>query len=949
MLTSNPVFSSHINSFRREPIYVIELAWNNGKPGVEGVNDVYFGTADVGSIDWQGSPIANRYFPLLDVESISTLSERVDPTTGVSTIGQLSFTLLDKDQIVSQILRRAEADTGQSMRRQRVELYVLHAGDKWADAQKIRTMQVFDVKHDPFKQRITITANSLLKWLKKSIFTVKTTRLALDINTTAGGINIQVDDVTGFEACVDHPDYTAINGGNPVGFIKIDDEYFLWTSKNVANNTLFVPTGGRGMLSGAAPSTHKAGADVTEVCVLKGNPYELAMRVMFSTGATFTAGQTPQNSWDVYPRHWGAGLYYNSQMVTNSDIDIDQWLQVGADTVSWDGSSLTSGIEYEFAYSSPIEAKQFIEQEILRPTGAFGRVLGDGRYSCKVYENLARAGYVDRTTGDIDPMSLPTGVVLTLDDIVSFVPINVNMQKMSNSILVEFAPKPIDSNTMTRKALFFDQNIEDKHGPSQTMKFKARGPLSDADSVDRLFNFVSLIQSRYSSPPSEFSVELLPKWAELEVGDIIGIDLPIPDPFISHTTRKANTQYTLGDRIVSPANEVYVAIPTIAGVTNPTVGTTSAGAIQFTGASQVVDGEIVWLKHDGHLSRAMEITSVSFNVKTGNIRITAISQPEEFPVWSFTTTASRFADAAYQVGTPLLGMTGWREVSPGNLELVSPTTLPAGTYYYLGNIKIGSTLTLTGPVTIYAAGDITGVTGGMIVGDSKGLAGGKGTTVGVEVGNGWFADYVAASGKGLGYIGAGGKGGGHAGAGIKLAHGGKGGKARYGQARRIRAYGRNKTGTPKQFQKILGVPAANKLNGSGGGAGACILHKDVFAYLPSVKGGDGGAGGAGLCLVCRGIDMANWHISLKGANGTNGVLPASFSGGNLLMGASGGGGGAGGTCVILVEKNTVVTFNVLPNNCYRDGGQPGKSQGWYLDSRDAPSVGGTGGFIAGYF
>ncbi len=900
MLTLPTTYSAKLSGQSLSPIYVLEFAWNNGKGGTEGVNDLYIATHPVDEIT--GFPYPSRWLPLLVADSISALTERIDERNGVATIGSLSFSVLDKDQVFSKIMRRAEADTGQSLRRQRVELYVIFKGMDWADRVKIRTMQIYDMQYDGEKAIYDVSSQSILKALKKTLFVNYQTTLAAALGTA--DTTIQLVDATDFKEYTQH---SAYNGGALVGFVKINDEIIMWAGKS--GNNLTIATNGRGMF-GTQIASHNQGDDVNEVAVMRGNPYMIALYLLLSQQGTGV------HAYDVFPEHWSLGLEYDP--VTGvSDVDIAQFQLVGQQLTGWDGTTLESGNEVELVFSSTIDGKALIEREILRNTGAFSRVLGDGRFSCKAFENMAFSAAVDPVTGGVDPNSVDR--YLTMDDVVKWTPLRVNMQKYSPEMVIEFYPIPRDGTKFSRKAIFRDTAAKTRHGQAKAVQWKARGTLPDQASVENMFSYFNAVQARFSSPPYEMSLELLPKHHDIEVGDIVGIDLPIEDAVSTHKAWVANTNFDNGERIVTADNLIYVATPSVAGSQGG-----QTGATQPTwGADTVADGTIVWRKWDGHLSRAFEVTSTSLNVKTGNPTINVMVQPEVPTWWTPNVGATyRFADSAYQVGTDLSTLTGWTFNSlTGAVETTQNVTLAPGDYHYMGNIIIKHVVTISGTVRIFASGTITLDSNGSVDGRGGGKAGGVGKAPNRQTTTtGWWGSLNNTNGTGPGYIGRGGIGGNHRYYSVVMSHAGRPGKARHGRRVRINVKGKNQVGG--QYTQIIGLPTA--LEGAGGGSGGSISYP-----LPDGSiGGNGGAGGAGLLLCARGADLTLGSIDLRGADGTAGTLGSAGQ-----NGVAAGGGGGGGTLVVLVERAPNGLQTLLTNNSkiLVAGGSPGNPvhQGWY--------------------
>jgi len=899
---NNAAYDLHRTALSQQPIYIIERAWNDGQPGTENTNDVYFSTADISKINNAPSWLASRYFPVLRHDSISAITEKIDEKNGTSSIGSMSYEVVDKNGIVSDILRRAEADTGQSSRRQRDELYVMFAGMDWADRIKVRTLNVYDMVFDSNKSIYKFTSQSLLKWMKKDVFVPKTTTLSA--NVTSSTLTIPLIDSTAFLLAVNHSAYGPVS----YGFVKINDEIMMWKAN--AANTLTIETGGRGMF-GTTAAAHSQGDDVQEVCVLRGNPYVIALRVLTSTGIGFSNG-----IYDILPEHWGLNI-------NQTDIHIDDWLSVGALrtglSISAGVGQAESGIEFEFVYSDPEQGKVFVEREILRNTGSFGRVLGDGTYSCKAF-NLTPQPSLDPATGRI---STAAGIqVLTEDDIIKISPLKANMQKMSSGMDLEYFPRPRDGTKMIRRARFVDMASRTRHGDSPRTKYSIRGAQTDSASVAALFTFFNGVQSRFSSPPVECTVELRPEHETIEVGDIVGVDiLEVQDVVTTDRKWAAATKFRTGNIIMTPSGALYQSAMVIAGTIEGTTGATEPN----WGASAITDNGIVWNAHDGHLARAFEVMSTSINIKNGNPKLSLVSQPE-VPAWwtpTIASTAARFDDLAYQVGTDLSTMAGWA-ASGGVCSSTANNTLPAGDYYYVGDIKIKHAVSISGTVRIWCTGSVTDVVGASINGLGDGLPGGVGTIPSTVVSTtGWLGTLDNTNGTRGGFVGIGGNGGNNRYNGRDMSKRGFGGLALHTQGVRLNIVGTNADPATGKFRTISGVPAS--LDGSGSGSGGAISYPFPFGI-----GANGVKGGAGFSIIARGINIINTTIDLRGANGLNGVSAGGTSG------QSGSGGGGGGTLALLMENDGL-------------GGSPIYGAGSTAQDGKIKITGGAGGVSVGYY
>lgn len=927
-------YKASTSAITYDAAYVAEIIWSDGLEGVEGQDEIYIGSCDVSEIP--AFPFPDRFMPYLKHDTISSITESFDERIGNSTIGTLKLEVLDKDRNFSKVIRRAETDSGQSIRRQRVQLFSIVRGGSWADRVKVRTLNVSDFVYNVSKNTYSITAQSVLRFMRKKLFVPKTTTTAGTVAAT-GAVSISAVDSAAFELPVIH---STFNGGAAVGFIKLNDEIMMATA-NVAN-VWTVPAAGRAMF-GTFAAAHALGDDVSEVAVLKGNPFYIGMTVL-------TSGNGLTNAFDILPAHWGLGLDY-TDTPSSLDIDYSTWQTVGLQLMGYDGTR-ESGIEREYVFSDSLDGKTLIEKHILVGSGAFGRTLGDGRYSCKALNSTPNPA-IDMATNSIKAADVD--VLLTEDDIVSIKTLKQDMQNFSPYMRINYYPTPRDTKDYTRHATFADGVAEARHGADGKLtKYDIYGMQADATTVNNVFNTFNAIQSRYSSPPVTASFELMPKHHGIEVGDIVGVDFKavqdvmltwkdwarhLSDWIIDNPV--ATTFNTAqGDRLVTTGNLIYVC------VTAGTTGTTEP----TWGASTVADGTAIWYLFDGHLSRAFEVKSMSWNIKKGTPVINCISQAEKPSFFNPSAAGGyRFAEAAYQIGTDISTLPEFTVTGNGTIGFTATQNAPvslAGQYYYRGDVVLNNTVTLTSHTEIYAASDGTTAVGDIsatgacsINGTAGGLVGGAAMTPDKSLnypgGFIWTGTFITLNnGASGGFVGAGGNGGRHIANGVPLSANGLGGVSTNNANDLIRVIGIGVT----PFTSLTGIPTT--LSGSAGGAGGATQFGGATAL-----GGIGGNSGAGLVLCARGVDVSAALIVLNGGSG----LAGSGSGYVLNYGAQSGGGGGAGSIAILVERNSSGTQTLLyePSRITLSGGQTQGAAGAY--GAIPATQGGAGTIIAQVF
>lgn len=491
MLQFNGQYKAKNDALAKSPVYVARIVWSGGNAGAEGVNDIYFSTCDVNDITGFAYPA--RWFPFLKANSIGSLSQTVDPINGVSSIGSLDVTITDHNGMVSDIIKAADA-AGHGLRRQRCTIYMLFKGMAWADRVTVRTMQVNDLRLTRLNE-YRLTAADVQRQLQKTVFNPYTTSLTAAITTT-GAITPGVVDARKFIA-------TTQQTYGSCGFIKIDEEIMRWTVNT--GTVLTVAAADRGLF-GSVAATHGNGAKVSEIIVLQENPITMALKVMQSTGTG------ANGAWDVYPARWGCG------MDSDNDVDVAEWLEVGKLLVGLSGTPAASdGVQFEFVFADGIEAKEFIEDQILKILGAFGFVHGDGRYGIRAYSDLSNAAKENAS------------FVADQNSVVKWGDLTYNYNDLCNQIWIEYDEAVKLSGNYIRNAIFIDTTSIKKWGEAKQLKYSAPGIIPTSAFAGQLYQRFQRIGARYSRPPMQIELTMMPKYHGIELGDIGRGTLPIRD------------------------------------------------------------------------------------------------------------------------------------------------------------------------------------------------------------------------------------------------------------------------------------------------------------------------------------------------------------------------------------------------------------------------------------
>jgi len=1005
MLALNPNFRIKNDALAKKPVYVAEIFFNSGNGGVDGINDIYFATCDVTEIVGFSHP--ERWFPFLKASSIGSMSQTVDPINGVSSIGSLDITITDHDNLVSDIIKAADA-AGHGLRRQRLSIYMLYKGMDWADKVVVRTMQVNDLRLSALNE-YKLTAADVQRQLQKTVFNPHATVLT--------GAIIGTDAIT--PAVVDSRNFLATTQQvyGLCGFVKIDDEIMRWTVNS--GTVLTIAAADRGLF-GSVAATHSNGAKVSEIIVLQENPVTMALKVMQSTG------EGSNGAWDVYPARWGCG------MDSDNDVNVAEWLEVGKLLVGLSATPAAGdGVQFEFVFDQGVEAKKFVEDMLLKILGAFGFVHGDGRYGIRAYSDLSNAAKENAS------------FVADQNSVIKWGDLTYNYNDLANQVWIEYDEAVKLSGKYIRNAIFIDSVSIKKWGEARQLKYSAPGIIPTSAFASQLYQRFQRIGARYSRPPMQIELTMMPKYHGIEIGDIARVTLPIRDLFTGAALDRAfeviSTQLSPGTGQISikclaqperaafwfgGVGEVYSVTISPAAASIVTGQTQQLTARAFDGlGNQVTTPAIAWVASGNVTVDAAglvtagavgsgSVIAVAGNKQSNTAAITVVADANTNPVASVTVSPStvqfkagqtqQFAAQAKDAGGVVVhGATfTWASSNSGVASVpAGPSVSAIVTAVADGSANITATETVSAiasaivPVTVaappppdftppaladsaYQVGtQITshGPVGGphiipngynFVAGDywydgDVSLATGATCTIngtvrifstGVITINGT----VDGMGRGLpgltsneyAYLNG------------FVGNGGNGGSAiathQYGFIGYYGLPGGTPTYTSAPTLSIIGIDPSGGSYTAIAGIPSVLYGSQATEGVAQSWGGTAiaglaGSSGAGLLMMARGLYVTAGNINLGGAPGTDGSI-TGYNGGFGV--ACGGGGGGGGSFIGLVEANIngLEPMSILQTRINISGGIPGDSvlhigAGLSLSVHIPAMQGGTGAII----
>lgn len=448
-------------------------------------------------------------------------TQKVDPKSAASSIGSVSFSVVDIGGQVSALLAQKHA-AGASPRRKRVTVYygfesysaplLDESGEvvgtvpqvfDWLDYSQSFTVILDD--YEVTAGLISFTASDIQREELRELFVPDASVLLETI--TAEQLYIPVSELsvsTKFQP-VEHDASYSDRPGETVGYVRIDDEVIahsglvfssaygvaLQVVERGALNTLAV---GHSVDTSSSTAQKKK---VEEFIYLEGP----ALKLLYAIQTGVLYGQQ-----GTLPAHWHHGI--PADLVRLSDYE-------NADPLLWEPSSNT-GRKLRFEGLKKISGESFIRAEILSALGGFRPVYSDGAIGFKRLSSvLSESDYVAQFTDD-DIVRVGT-LKHCLGDVINDISINwdYSFQK--------------EVHIQTSRVIDFTSLA--KYGTANPKTFDFRGVKSSNQTAQDIRNIFDAYRNRYAGGGYTFSVELLPRVHALEVGDVVRISTDqIRDP-----------------------------------------------------------------------------------------------------------------------------------------------------------------------------------------------------------------------------------------------------------------------------------------------------------------------------------------------------------------------------------------------------------------------------------
>lgn len=474
MRQDSPAFAEKNVARAKEPRLVTRIVFD--------VATIYV-TSDADMVNVPGTPLLGH------LKDVAAVSQEIHPDEARSTIGSMSFNLVDIAAAMTDALRAQLQDELQNLRGRTVELRLGYTND-YDDTKVLFTQQVKGCEYDDGTYRIT--CNDVQRETRKEIFEplVTTLRLSVDADDTT----IPVQDTTGFQTVFHGPSYTDAPNLT-VGYIRLEDEIIRYTGKTADSFTGCT----RGVFNTVAAAHEvEAGAaderqpEVTEFIYLELPGPKLAYALL--TGILDGDSAT-------LPDHWQLG-------VATTLVNLAQFQGIGPDL--WDTSDDDATLVLRFAGLEKTDGKRFLEEQVYQPLGVYSPVLADGRLGLRRMNHiLADAPHV---------------VVLNEDSFTQVGALTHDYDALLNVFTIDWNWDPI-AERFTRRRKVIDQASIDIHGEADTKALEWQGLHGSRHTDAVLLQRSDSIRDRYAGPPLRLSGSLLHSYNVLEVGDVARVQL----------------------------------------------------------------------------------------------------------------------------------------------------------------------------------------------------------------------------------------------------------------------------------------------------------------------------------------------------------------------------------------------------------------------------------------
>ncbi len=394
-------------------------------------------------------------------KNVSGAGAQITPDQGRSSIGDMTFTLLDKSEEITGLLQQF------ILTNRRVTIFAGFIEMKETDYVKMFVGDILDytLQRDNVSWKFQVV--TLWKTVKQNIM------------TAASNLTSAIDDVVTTVPVVGTTTFASATGTE--FYIIIDDEVISYTGVTATSFTGCT----RGEL-GTVADSHDDASRVKNFVVLEDNPINIMLRILTSTG-TGTNGV-----YDDLPASAGLGVDEDDVAVASMEAERDRWLLV---------------FDMKFEIFELTEAKKFLESQVLRFINAYPLVDNEGRLSMTVYTP-----------------PLPTSQIRLLnDDVLVDAPTwqgNILARFFFNEIDMQY-DWDFRTNTFGTRAFFEDSTSQVTYGEVRTLTMQSKGIRTGITGASRINKVALRALQRFANPSPIIRAKAKMTERIAEPGDIV--------------------------------------------------------------------------------------------------------------------------------------------------------------------------------------------------------------------------------------------------------------------------------------------------------------------------------------------------------------------------------------------------------------------------------------------
>jgi hypothetical protein len=485
-LNASVEFVDYTETLQKRPIYYVKF----GKIGTNAfVPPQQFATGKILK-ETQSRPV------LMKVPEYA--SRTILPIAGRSTIGGVNFSLFDKDSQITLLL------SNYTFKNRGVTIYAGYAEMEEQYFTIIFNGVITDIALDSGGTSYTFQVQDLQRTTKTSIFGGKS---QLKTNLTSGGTTVNAKGVSGFA-----PSTASFGGFN---YILIDEEIISYTGlvdtpllKQFTGCTrgvtiTFTDELGVVRTLGSPAVSHDTGADIFNFVKVEGNPVDIALQLICSSG--------------LGTNNRGAGFTNYDTLFSNQGVAVDSDL---VDYSAFEGQrdKLISVFKMRFFFKEAEDAKKILEDEIYRAINAYPVINADGKLSLKMYT-----------------APLPTSNAPVIDErsTIGVPTFKANMlagKSFFNEVNIKNDFDEVRDEFFTQN-LYIDAGSQSKFQEVSIVNFEFKGIKSDILGTNLLNRLTNNIFLRYSQNPApEVAFETFFSQQLVNEGDIVFLkSFALPD------------------------------------------------------------------------------------------------------------------------------------------------------------------------------------------------------------------------------------------------------------------------------------------------------------------------------------------------------------------------------------------------------------------------------------